>query len=311
MKIRALAAAVLLGAAVRAAADSGQTGAVTLSRPLFARAPAMGGAFSAVPGGLDSLSYNAAGLAAVQRGEVKTDYTHGIVDDSFGFLGAAQPLFKRATLTAGLAYYDAGSLTLNPSVGSQQTVKVEQDWYGLIGGAVRLPEGFSVGAVAKYYDFTLAQAATARGGAFDAGAQWRSPIPDLTFGAAVQNAGSQIKYEQQGDPLPTTLRAGAAFGWSRILPQDPTEIGFDRFLLTADAVKIRYERAAASTGLEMLLPLGGSDYGALRLGYTFNSDVDQVALGIGLRQSRFQFDYALGVKRAIGVEHHVSFGVRL
>jgi len=36
-----------------------------------------------------------------------------------------------------------------------------------------------------------------------------------------------------------------------------------------------------------------------------------VSLGLGLHESRFVFDYALGVKRSIGVEHHVSFGVRL
>lgn len=312
MRAQAL-ALLLLGAVLApAAAENGQTGAVTLARPVGARAPAMAGAFSAVSGGIDSLSYNAAALAPLGRGEVLTDYTHGIVDDSFGFLGAAQPVAKSFTVAAGLAYYDAGSITLNPSVGSPQTVKVEQDWYGLAGGAAQLPGGLSIGALAKYYDFTLAQAATARGAAYDAGALWRSPVPGLSFGAAVQNAGSDIKFEQQGDPLPTTLRAGAALELAHgdnVLNE--ARLGVDRFLITTDAIKARNQRVAAASGLEMLLPLGAGDYGAFRAGYVFNSDVDTFSFGVGLRQRRFGFDYALGVKRALGVEHHISFGVRL
>jgi len=311
MRRTALAAVLLLAFRGPALAEPGQTGAVTLARPLGARAPGLAGAFSAVPAGLDSLSYNPAALAPMDRGAVMTDYTHGIVDDSFGFLGAAQPLTKSVTLTAGLAYYDAGSITLNPTGGAQQTVSVERDWYGLVGGAVELPGRLSVGALAKYYRFTLAEAATARGEAFDAGALWRSPVRGLSFGAAMQNAGPDVKFEQQGDPLPLTLRAGAAYEFGIDANLDEARIGFDRFLVTADAVKARDERATAAAGVEMRMPLGGADYGALRGGYAFNNEADSVSLGLGLRQGRFLFDYALGIKRVIGVEHHFSFGIRL
>ena len=43
----------------------------------------------------------------------------------------------------------------------------------------------------------------------------------------------------------------------------------------------------------------------------FNSDVDSVSLGLGWREGRFLFDYALGVKKAVGNAHHFSLGVRL
>jgi hypothetical protein len=290
-------------------AEPGATGAVTLARPLGARATAMADAFSAVAGGLDSLTFNPAGLSGQEIREVRTDYTRGIVDDSFSFLGYAQPL-SRAVLATGAAYYDAGTITLNLSNGTHDKVKVQQDWIGLLGGAVDLGAGLSVGAVAKYYRLTLGQAASASGGALDAGALWRTPLRGLNFGASAQNAGPNVKFEQEGDPLPLTLRAGAALEIAGPPPNDPAAIRFNHFLLTADVIKPRDDRPAAATGAEMRMSLGRASHGALRVGYVFNRDIDSLSLGIGLREGRFVFDYALGVKKSLSNAHHFSLGIR-
>ena len=294
-----------------AAAEAGLTGAVTLSRPLGARAEAMGGAFSAVEGGLDSLTYNPAGLARLAEREARLDYTRGLVDDSFSFLGYAQRLAP-VTLAAGAAYYDAGTINLNLSDGTKGQRKVEQDWLGLLSAAVELPSGFTAGATAKYYRFSLAQTASASGMAFDAGARWAAPVRGLSVGAALQNAGSAVKFEQEGDPLPRAARAGLAYDIDLRAPDPSREasIGFDRFLLTADAVSVLKQPLVAAAGLEMQVPLGGADHAALRLGYQFNSP-DSLTLGLGIREGRCIFDYALGLARALGSAHHFSLGVRL
>lgn len=310
--MRALLAAAALLAAQHAFGEAGRTGGVTLSRPIGARPIAMAEAFSAVAGGLDSLTYNPAGLARLARPEVQSVYTHGIVDDHFSFLGAAVP-HEAFTFAAGGAYYDAGTINLNLSSGVQERRKTQQDMVGMAAVAVALPSGLAVGATAKYYRFELAQEARASGAALDAGALWNTPLRGVSLGAAVQNAGPAVKYEQEGDPLPLTLRAGAAYllDLGGIDSLKEAAVAFSRFLVTAEVVKPRDEKITPATGLEMRMPLGPDGYGALRFGYAFNRDLDSLSLGIGLKEGRFLLDYALGVKRAIGNTHHFALGVRL
>lgn len=305
-----LAALLLAAVAARASADAGRTGAVTLSRPLGARAVALADAFVAVDGGLDSLTFNPAGLAGLEQPELRSDYTHGIVDDSFSFLGYAQRV-KPVVLGAGAAYYDAGTITLNLSDGTQGPRKVEQDYVGLLSAAGDLGGGLAAGVTAKYYRFNLAQAAKASGAAFDAGARWATPLQGLSFGAALQNAGAAVKFEQAGDPLPRTLRAGAAFAL-RLEPAagGDAAVSFDRFLFTADVISALGEPVAAATGVEARMPLGPRDFLALRAGYQFNNAANGLALGLGFREGRFLLDYAMGLQKSLGNAHHLSLGVR-
>jgi hypothetical protein len=132
MRARALFASALLlvGLARSAAGQAGTTAGATLTRPLGSRAVAMAEAFTAVDGGMDSLSYNTAGLTGLKQPEFRADYTRGIVDDSFTFLGYGHK-FKSVTAAAGLAYYDAGTINLNLSNGTTGKRRVQQDWVGL------------------------------------------------------------------------------------------------------------------------------------------------------------------------------------
>lgn len=311
-RLRVFAALLLALASAPAAAraEVGHTGAVTLSRPLGARPVAMADAFVAADGGLDSLTYNPAGVARLEARELRLDYTHGIVDDSFSFLGYAQRV-KSVALGAGLAYYDAGTINLNLSDGTQSAVKAEQDWLGLISASVELPDGLAAGAAVKAYRFALAQQAHASGAAFDVGGQWHTPLKGLSLGAAAQNLGSDVKFEQQGDPLPRTFRAGAAFALNLEPGAGAAAIAFDRVLLTADAISRLSEPLVAATGVELRLPFSAQGSAALRLGYQYNSSANGLSIGLGLREGRFIFDYALGIEKNVGNAHHVSLGVRL
>jgi hypothetical protein len=46
--------------------------------------------------------------------------------------------------------------------------------------------------------------------AADAGIVWRTPLSGLSLGSAIQNVGSDLKYEVEKEPLPQVARAGAA-----------------------------------------------------------------------------------------------------
>ncbi|UPT74631.1 MAG: hypothetical protein M0D55_02550 [Elusimicrobiota bacterium] len=203
--------AFLLGAllplsAVPARAAAGST----LARSLSPRASALSGAYSAVAGGLSSLDTNPAGLSGAKRPELMTSFTSGVLDDSFGFLGWAQPL-PLGVLAAGLSYYDAGKVDLHFANGTTSVRTAQRDFVGHLGWGVALPGGLAAGATGKFYRFELAQEARASGAAGDIGAQWKTPVKGVSLGASAQNLGAGVRYERETEPCPRR-RAAASPG---------------------------------------------------------------------------------------------------
>jgi len=308
----ALLALLLLAALPRLRAEPGLTGAQTLQRPFSARAVGMAESFVAVDGGLDSLGYNPAGLTRLSRPELQTTFTQGIANDDFGFLGYAHPL-TGATVAGGLIYYNAGTIDLNLSDGTQGAVTAEQDFVGLMSVSVPLAAGLCAGGTAKFYSLTLAQQANAKGFAGDLGVIWHSPLKGLNFGAAIQDLGPDVKFEQTADPLPVTARFGAAyvFDLSETRYFQEGGYGLSRFLLTADAVKMRAQAVLLpATGLEMNMGLGKLGSCALRLGYMFEQDLANLTFGVGFQEGRWRLDYAYGFMRdGITPTNQISLGV--
>ncbi len=304
-------AALLLLAPLPLRAESGLTSAQTLQRPIGARPIGMGEAFTAVEGGVASLGYNPGGLARLERPQFETTYTRGVIEDHFSFLGYAHPT-DYGVVTAGFMYYDAGSIGLNLSDGTRRTVKAQQDLVGMGGFSLKLAHSLAAGATVKVFRFELAEQARAGGLAADLGALWRTPLPGLSLGASLLNAGPDVRFEHAGDPLPLSARAGAAYRFSLSDTRWAREAGygFSDFQLTLDGVKTREQNAALSTGFEMGMPLGLADQGAgaIRFGYLFGRDLDSLTIGFGLRQGRVVFDYALGVLKKVGNAHHLSIG---
>jgi hypothetical protein len=304
-------AALLALAPGAASAASASNGAAILRLPLSARAAALGGGISAVDGGLDSLGVNPAGVAAGTRPSLLTSFFTGAADDSFGFLGYAQPL-KAGTAMAGFSYYDSGTVGIVNLDGSQQTVVAERDYIGMLGWAMPLGGGLSVGALGKGYKLTLAQSASASGFAADAGLRWATPLRGLSFGAALQNLGPNVKFESSSDPLPRTLRGGAAWNF---VDRSPSEFNTNysgiSVTLTADAVSVRDEGVTAEAGGECTVSIGHLTDVSLRLGNQFNSASDGgLSFGIGIREGRFTGDYALTSRGALGNVQDFSIGVR-
>ncbi len=292
------------------AAPAGAAGSPTLRRSLSARSAAMADAYSAVAGGISSLATNPAGLAAARRPQLDTTFTSGVLNDSFGFLGWAQPL-PLGTAAAGLSYYDAGKVDLHFTGGRHETRTAQLDFVGHLAWSLELPGGLSVGATGKHYRFELAQEARAAGFAGDAGAQWRTPVPGLSLGAAAQNLGPGVRFEQESDPLPLTTRGGASWSWKSAEAKElESYLTVTRFLASAEAIKTIDEAVIGALGSELAMDFGAETSIALRAGWRLNSDYARLTLGVGMREGRFTLDYAMAEKRALGQTHHVGFGVR-
>lgn len=309
MRRTALAALLATFALPSAAEAAATTAGETLRRSVSARASAMADAMTALPAGVDAFGSNPAGLAA-KRPEALSTFSHGSVEDSFGFLGAVVP-WRQATLAGGITYYDAGRIDIISAAGTRETRSAQRDMIGTFGGAVALGRGLFAGALARLYRFELGGEARASGASFDAGARWDSPVRGFSLGAAVQHVGPGVKYEVESDPLPLTVRAGAAWTWSTAA-QRISEMLYSgtRFTFSADAVKTRDEKAAPRVGAEFGMDFGPTTSVLLRSGWKFGSQTDFITAGIGLREKRFSVDYALGARHDLGAVHHVALGVR-
>ena len=287
-------AAGLLLAGAAAAADNGRTGAATLTRVNGALPAGLGGAFVAADGELDGAFYNPASLARLPDPKVQSTYQRGFADDSLGSIEYGHALGFGA-LYAGGAYYDAGTIDVNLSNGTQETRRAEQDAVGGLGGALGRNGPLAAGVVVKAYRLTLAEESHAAGAAADAGLLLRTPLAGLTLGAAVSNVGADVKFNDEGDPLPTTGRAGLAY-----------TLDFARFprfrdsgyviTVFGDAVEERRSGASGRGGLELkrrIVTMDQAGSVALRGGYA--SSPQTVTAGLGFRLGAFGLDYALNV----------------
>lgn len=297
------------------ASTAGAAGSPTLRRSLSARSAAMADAYAAVPGGLSSLSTNPAGLAAARTPQLDTTFISGVLDDTFGFLGWAQPL-PLGVAAAGFSYYDAGKVDLHFTGGRSETRNAQRDFVGHLAWGLPLPGGLSLGTTGKYYRFELAQEAHATGFAGDAGVQWKTPLKGLSLGAAVQNAGPGVKFEQDSDPLPLTTRGGASWSWQSVekpTGTDPAALSAltrTRVVASLEAIKVRDEVTTGSIGSELAMDFGPTTTVALRAGWRLNSDSTRLTIGVGMSEGRYSLDYAMADKRSLGQTHQVGFGVR-
>ena len=290
-------------------ANAATTAGGTLRRAVSARASGMADALTAVESGTDAFGVNPAGLLA-KRPEVRSLFSHGAVEDSFGFLGTVVP-WRGAAFAGGVAYYDAGRIDIISASGARETRSAQRDMIGSLGGALPLGGGLSAGGLARFYRFELGGEARASGAAFDAGARWRTPVRGLSLGAAVQNIGAGVKYEVESDPLPLTARGGAAWTWTAAAPREQEMVySGTRLTLAADVVKVRDERVRGGIGAEFGLDFGPSTSVLLRGGWKLGSETDFITAGVGVSEKRFFMDYALGARHELGAIHHVALGVR-
>ncbi|MDX6768599.1 MAG: hypothetical protein SF051_03645 [Elusimicrobiota bacterium] len=307
--MKATAAALLLALAPARALAAGTTAGATLRRPVSARAAAMADALTALPAATDAFGANPAGLVAT-RPEVRTLFSHGSVEDSYGFMGSVVP-WRGVSLAGGLAYYDAGRIDIVSATGARETRSAQRDMIGSLGAAAPLGAGLTAGGLARFYRFELGGEARATGAALDAGLRWDAPVRGLSFGAALQNAGPGVKYEVESDPLPLTMRGGAA--WTTDLPA-PAESSMVysgyRLTVAADAVQTRDERLRGGVGAEFGLDFGEATSVMLRGGWKLGSETDFITAGVGIREKRFFMDYALGARHDLGAVHHVALGAR-
>ena len=258
-----------------------------------ARGVALGGAYTALASDANALHYNPAGLGRAGGGQATFMHNQYFQDISQEYFAYASPWGWGAMLN----YLDFGgaqrTTISNPSGTGLGEANLTSLAAGFGYGREILP-GFSAGTGLKYIRESIA-GETGTGYALDLGLLY-SPkaLKGVSFGAAVQNMGSSVRFYEDTESLPLNLRAGAAYAFSvKGLP----------VLLAVDAVKQLHEDAYACAGGEVVL----AGKFPVRLGYSGrNDDGSGITGGLGYARNSLGFDYAFEPFKELGATHRFS-----
>lgn len=292
------------------AAGKGTSAGQFLRVGVGARGPAMGGAFSPIANDVTALYWNPAGLAQLERKEVGISYNSYFEDTAAQFLGYAHPTAEKGTFGFGLNMFGvqdiekrsaAGGDADTPDLGEFDT----RDMALSIGWANKRDMGrgkINYGAALKYIssDLETEKAATA---ALDLGMIYHlREDGGMSLSMALLNAGGELKYDEEGDALPLTVKPGMAYRMN-FERMGGLTMAVDADLVTTDGLVV-VQPGVEWTPHKVL---------SLRTGYQIGRDDEAgsgFAAGVGFNLMNLNFDYAFVPYGDLGDSHRVSLGLK-
>jgi len=282
-----------------AAVSAGGTTASFLKLGSGARATGLGGAFTAVSGDINAISYNPAGLAGLKRSEAGFTRAELVEGVSYNFLGYSRPVAK-GTMGLGVNYLGQTSIE-GRGANREVTGGFEASDTAInLAYARPLNARTGLGLNFKYITSRIA-GESANSWAVDAGWQYKMPVKGLSLGLAAQNLGPKLKFMDEGSALPLTARAGAgymlagnvllSFDVSRQINEKKTVFSFGSEYAVFNSLFMRagYLKDAVSGGGSL------ADTGGFKAGF-------------GLKLQGFSLDYAVTPFGDIGKAHRLSLG---
>lgn len=276
------------------AADNGTVSGAFLRLPASAAGAGMGEAGVAVAAGSPAIFVNPAGLASVKGGFAS--FSHAAWADSLAFnvLSAAYNTPYGGVAGIGFRSLSYGKLDAVDNTGAPAGSLSPRDLAAEAGWAADLGDGAAAGFSLKYINSRIKRSATAF--AADAGVTKRAGR--TFFGAALQNAGTGLKFSGESSPLPMNLKLGVG------VPYGNSVLGaFDLNLTRGSnpwvAVGGKYT-SLLRDGLALVV----------RAGYnTASGDtggINGFSLGFGISLPDMSFDYALRTMGELGPTHHLG-----
>jgi hypothetical protein len=300
-----------LSSAVHSSGSAGYPGAF-LRNGTGARPLGMGGAFTAVAEGAETVYYNPGGLGYITNIDFTSSYKTLSLDRHFGFIAVSLPIRNEATMAA--SWVNAGVSDVIGRGNSRQIlgeIGNSSNAFALSFGKA-LHERFSFGANLRYVQEKLDDLETFTIG-FDMGVLGR-PHEFVSLGAIIQNLGSSYRWEsskywsegtsyEESFPLVAKFGAAGRLLSGRLIPaidletSDKSEIRFRagvEYWFTKKVVRqvedeyeedvfIDVEENVRQAGLRI-----GLDRGSPTFGFSLMSEFRKVSFG---------FEYAFLVGR--------------
>ena len=291
-----------------AAADNGKSGTSSL---IFLRLGAaagvvgMGEACTAQSEGMVFSLWNPAAISGVRTSKMGFTHTQWFQDITAEFFSSA--------LRSGHNVFGVGlSLGKVPDIEKRETPTEEplalfdaHDFVLSFSYARDLGENYHLGASVKWI-YEKIDISSASGLGLDIGGicspfagSDRRFLPNLSFGAAVLNLGSKIKFETESYPLPAQYKAGLQYSAQTEKWQGDYTLGLDLVKPRDDDMKVHL---GGECGLYQTL--------ALRLGYQLGYDDKDISFGMGVKYRKYAIDYAfVPYKSDLGEVHCVSLEI--
>jgi len=189
--------------------EIGTTSAAFLKLGKGIRAVGMGEAYAGVPGSIESVYLNPAGLGKIRDAEICGMHSVWFQNIYFDNLSAVYPSLS------GIYGLSVNYLSMKPIDKYYNTGAAAEDTYRPYDLAVYFSYanryknnlfGVNVKGIRSDIDGDAAQAVAA-----DAGYAREFSENSLSFGIALQNMGTKLKYREEEDPLPFNIKTGAAY----------------------------------------------------------------------------------------------------
>ncbi len=304
------------------AGSVGSTGGQFLKLGVGARAVALGESFVAVADDASSVFWNPAGLARLTSKELSASHSTYVQDVNYESISYAHPL-KKGAIGAGANYLYMGGIERRGKDESLQGSFGASDFNFSLSYAsplIRNPKmatesarrilgGVTIKMVRQQIDSFSANAV-----AMDLGLITPVRNTRFTFGIAVQNLGSDIKFQDQSYPLPRTFRMGLSW----LAPKAPVMVTGGLSLPRDNSLS--YQLGAEywpvqSFALRSGYTLRPSDDFAGYRGIGTKSENTLTALsgfvaGMGIKAFNMQLDYAFVPMGDLGSTHRVTLGMR-
>lgn len=291
-----LAGALLMMAGSSQAAST--SGGIILKEAVGARAQGMGEMFVGVADDATALYWNPGGLSDAKGIQGSATYVAGLAETAYQQVMFSYALEKMGTIGLGVNMLQGGKVELEAAGGGYEEVESQSDLVVNAGYGMKLNESLGLGIGVKVLNSTLVEEYTAMAVGVDIGGKV-AVNPNLSVGVALQNVGTEITYDEEGDPLPLTVRVGGAYG-VEVAAKHAVTLG-------ADVVKANDADAAVHVGGEYWY----DGMLAVRVGYKAGYELESLTAGIGVRYDKLQLDYAFGLVQELNSTHKVTLSFKL
>ncbi|MBU0573682.1 MAG: PorV/PorQ family protein [Candidatus Margulisbacteria bacterium] len=271
--------------------QAGSTGAAYLSIGNGVRGAGMGGAFSSVADEVTAMYWNPAGIGRLTRPELSATYNMWLLDTNYSTVHYLQPSII-GNFGVSAFYLNYGAIeetTLTNRTGTGRAFTPSSYVFNLT-WAKEVWSNLCLGASAKLLQENI-DAYSEGGSSFDFGLTYKSEPLGMNFGLSLMNVGSS-----GGDKLGETMR----MGFSKVF--------WDRLLVALDCNLPGDRDVYANLGFEYIM----NDILALRCGYntlTQENAGGNWGIGVGLRLSRFNVDYAYVPYEDLGSAHRIGLKI--
>lgn len=309
MLLRRVFIVLLFGASLAPAQRTGTFDFLRLD--MNARAAALSGSVVSMTNDPNLLLYNPSTLATLEQASASASFLKHLLDVNAGSVSYAQAISDLGTFGAGIVYVDYGSFNrADESMNTFGTFSARELAF-VVGWGTSLDEDVFAGASIEFIHSSIAEYSSSALAA-GAGILYRIPSENITVGASLLHAGTQLTtYDGTRESLPLSLTIGITKRPEHL----PVYLNLNFHKLTEQGGSILDRFGSFTFGAEFMV----SEAVRLRVGYDHekrrelkigdSAGMAGFALGGGILLGTYRLDYAFNSYGKIGGLHRLTIGM--